>query len=116
MDVTDLKPFNCSTTLDYTLKALPPISKEYEAIAEKITMPFTGDGNFSAFNGEEEEEPAEEDPEAPKPPRFREEHRLSYNVKVMILRYLSQLPSHHFSLPTPLLLLLKCLVFPLTEN
>ena len=44
-----------STTSDYTLKAAPPISEEYTAIASKITTAFLGDPSFFAYNGEEAE-------------------------------------------------------------
>lgn len=45
-------------------------------------MMFTGDPSFFAFNGEENAEP--EDSEAPPVERFRELHRLSYTVRVML--------------------------------
>ena len=67
-----------STTSDFTLKALKPISDEYKLIAEKIIDSFTGDASFFAYNGEE----AAEDPEGPPVERFREQDRLSYTVAV----------------------------------
>ena len=50
-----------STTSDYVLKALPTISSEYGERAEKLTSTFTGDPSFFAFNGDEEESPADEE-------------------------------------------------------
>ena len=50
-----------STTSDYVLKALPSISSEYVERAEKLTSTFTGDPSFFAFNGDEEESPADEE-------------------------------------------------------
>ncbi len=40
-----------STTSDYTLRALPPISAEYRSTADKITSAFLGDPSFFAYNG-----------------------------------------------------------------
>ena len=50
-------------------------------MAEKLTMGFTGDSSFFAFNGEDGEV-EEEDPEAPPVERFRELHRISHTVRV----------------------------------
>ena len=78
--------FFCSTTSDYTLKAVPPISEEYSAIASKITAAFLGDPSFFAYNGEDPEaEP--EDPEAKPVERFREVHRLTYTIQVCFCFY-----------------------------
>jgi hypothetical protein len=62
------------------LRALPSLSPEYQAVADKLTATFTGDPSFFAFNGEEAE-PEPEDPEAPPVERFREVHRLSSTVR-----------------------------------
>jgi hypothetical protein len=62
------------------LRALPTLSAEYQAQADKLTSTFSGDPSFFAFNGEEAE-PEPEDPEAPPVERFREVHRLSATVK-----------------------------------
>ena len=70
-----------STTGDYVLRALPSLSEEYEAQAQTITSRFTGDPSFMAYNGQE---PEEVDPEAPPVERFREMHRLSYTVQVIL--------------------------------
>ncbi len=83
-------PFNRSTTSTYVLQALPALSADYEAQAEKLTVPFTGDPAFFAFaslsgdgsGGEAEVEIEAEDPDAPPVERFREVNRLSFNVKV----------------------------------
>jgi len=75
----DKKYYYC-TTSDYVLRALPTLSAEYQATADKLTSMFTGDPSFFAFNGEEAE-PEPEDPEAPPVERFREVHRLSSTVK-----------------------------------
>mmetsp|Transcript_16707 Transcript_16707/g.28328 ORF Transcript_16707/g.28328 Transcript_16707/m.28328 type:complete len:275 (+) Transcript_16707:188-1012(+) len=75
----DKKYYYC-TTSDFVLRALPDISADYIAQAEKIRIAFTGDPSFFAYNGEEEEaEP--EDPDAPPVERFREVHRLTFTVK-----------------------------------
>jgi radial spoke head protein 9 len=75
----DKKYYYC-TPSDYLLRALPPLSKEYEEMAEKLRVPFTGDPSFFAFNGEDPDaEP--EDPDAPPVERFKEVNRLSYAVK-----------------------------------
>ena len=68
-----------STTGDYTLRALPVLSDDYESQAQTLTMRFTGDPSFFNFAGTEEVE--EEDPEAPPVERFREVHRLSYVIQ-----------------------------------
>jgi hypothetical protein len=73
-----------STTSDYTLKAAPPITEEYTAIASKITTAFLGDPSFFAYNGEEAEA-EQEDPEAKPVERFREVHRLTYTIQVQFL-------------------------------
>lgn len=75
-------PYLCSTTSDYTLKALPPISAEYRAEADKITSAFLGDPSFFAYNGED---PEPEDPDAPPVERFREVHRLTQTVEVFFI-------------------------------
>lgn len=72
------KKFYFCTTSDYTLKALPPISAEYRAEADKITSAFLGDPSFFAYNGED---PEPEDPDAPPVERFREVHRLTQTVE-----------------------------------
>jgi len=67
------------------LRVLPkPLPKEYEALAEALNVPFTGDASFFAYNGEEAEEPDPDNPDAPPAERFRELHRLSYTVKVFL--------------------------------
>lgn len=73
-----------STTSDYTLRAVPALSAEYEAQAEGIITQFTGDPSFMAYNGAEAEEPADpDDPDAPPPKEmFREVHRLTYIIQV----------------------------------
>ena len=82
ININILKPL-CSTTSDYTLKAAPPISEEYTAIASKITTAFLGDPSFFAYNGEEADaEP--EVPEAKTVERFREGHRLTYTIQVQL--------------------------------
>jgi len=68
-----------SNPSNYYMRALPVLSREYEAIAETIAVRFTGDASFFAYNGEDAEP---EDPEAPPVERFRELHRLSYVVGV----------------------------------
>ena len=42
---------------NYYLRALPPLSKEYEDIAQVLSTRFTGDASFFAYNGEDPEEP-----------------------------------------------------------
>lgn len=75
-----VKKYYYCTTSDYVLRALPMLSADYQAQADKLSIPFTGDPSFFAFYGEEAEaEP--EDPEAPPVERFREVHRLSSTVK-----------------------------------
>ena len=81
VDVVLAVNLNHSTTSDYVLRALPTLSADYQAQADKLTIPFTGDPSFFAFFGEEAE-PEPEDPEAPPVERFREVHRLSSTVKV----------------------------------
>lgn len=71
--------YSCSTTSDYTLRAAPTLSEEYETQADSITSQFTGDPSFMAYNGEEPEEEPEED--AAPVERFREVHRLSYIIQ-----------------------------------
>ena len=100
--------FFCSTTSDYVLRALPTLSADYQAQADKLFSAFTGDPSFFAFNGEETE-PEPEDPEAPPVERFRELHRLSSTVKVLfdlILRiiFIQSISSYFlwfWSLPRP---------------
>lgn len=58
---------------------MPFLTEEYEKTAKKIFTPFLGDPSFFAYNGED---PEPEDPEAPPVERFREVHRLAYNVNV----------------------------------
>lgn len=73
------KKYYYCTTSDYTLRAVPSLSSEYEALAEPISSQFTGDPSFMGYNGAEEEEP--EDPDAPPVERFREVHRLTFIIK-----------------------------------
>lgn len=89
-----------STTSDFILRAVPTISDEYQKEAEKLTMSFTGDPSFFAFNGEEEEA-EQDDPDAPPVERFREVHRLAYTVKVMKISrlYISSQYGAIFNLP-----------------
>ena len=68
-----------STTSDFTLRALPPLSEDYRKQAEKITAAFLGDPSYFAYNGED---PEPEDPDAPPVERFREVNRLTYVVNV----------------------------------
>lgn len=73
-----------STTSDYTLRATPILSTEYETQAESLILsPFTGDPSFMAYNGAEPEEPVDpDDPDAPPPKEiFREVHRVSYTIQ-----------------------------------
>ena len=79
------KKYYYCTTSDYTLRAVPILSAEYEAQAEKITSPFTGDPSFMAYGGLEPEEPTDPEAEGAAPPveRFREVHRLTFNIKVI---------------------------------
>lgn len=74
------KKYYFCTTSDYTLRAMPQLSAEYEAQAETIFAPFTGDPSFMAYGGVE---PEEVDPDSDAPPveRFREMHRLAFTVK-----------------------------------
>lgn len=74
--------FSSSTTSDFTLRALPPLSEDYRKQAEKITAAFLGDPSFFAYNGED---PEPEDPDAPPVERFREVNRLTYVVNVSFL-------------------------------
>ena len=71
------KKFYYCTSSDYTLRSMPFLTEEYEKTAKKIFTPFLGDPSFFAYNGED---PEPEDPEAPPVERFREVHRLAYNV------------------------------------
>mmetsp|Transcript_10594 Transcript_10594/g.16052 ORF Transcript_10594/g.16052 Transcript_10594/m.16052 type:complete len:277 (+) Transcript_10594:57-887(+) len=82
-DEFPVKKYYYCTTSDYTLRAAPQLSAEYESQAEGITSQFTGDPSFMAYNGEEPEEPADpDDPDAPPPKEvFREVHRLSFIIK-----------------------------------
>lgn len=73
------KKYYYCTTSDYTLRAAPTLSEEYETQADSITSQFTGDPSFMAYNGEEPEEEPEED--AAPVERFREVHRLSYIIQ-----------------------------------
>lgn len=76
------KTYYYCVTSNYLLKALPVLSEEYIALANKITSAYTGDPSFFAFNGDETEaEP--EDPDAPPVERFRELHRLSHVVRLI---------------------------------
>lgn len=68
-----------STSSDYTLRSMPFLTEEYQKMAKNIFIPFLGDPSFFAYNGED---PEPEDPEAPPVERFREVHRLAYNVQV----------------------------------
>mmetsp|Transcript_19691 Transcript_19691/g.19791 ORF Transcript_19691/g.19791 Transcript_19691/m.19791 type:complete len:275 (-) Transcript_19691:95-919(-) len=78
-DFPEKKYYYC-TTSSYVLKAVPELSSEYEEMAQSITSRFTGDASYMQYNGAEpEEEP--DDPDMPPVERFREVHRLSYNVK-----------------------------------
>lgn len=77
-DFPDKKFFYCNPS-DYLLRAVPPLSAEYEATAKTLSMRFTGDPSFFAFTGTEEEEA--EDPDAPPVERFREIHRLAFAIK-----------------------------------
>eukprot|EP01038_Epipyxis_sp_PR26KG_P008605 gene8605-11629_t len=77
-DEFPVKKFYFCTTSDYTLRALPPITEEYEKQASVITSAFLGDPSFFAYNGED---PEPEDPEAPPVERFREVHRLTFTIK-----------------------------------
>jgi len=76
-DFPDKKYYYCNPS-NYLLRAVPPLTAEYEAQAKGLTQRFTGDPSFFAFNGEEAEE---EDPEAPPVERFREIHRLAFAIK-----------------------------------
>ena len=64
---------------------MPDLKPEYETIAAGISVMFTGDPSFFAYNGEETEEI---DPEAPPVERFRELHRLSFIVKVFKILFI----------------------------
>jgi len=75
-DFPEKKYYFC-TTSNYMLKAFPTLKPEYEDIASKISIAFTGDASFFAYSGEE---PEPDDPEAPPVERFREIHRLVYTV------------------------------------
>lgn len=77
------KSFYYCNPSNYYLRALPPLSKEYEETAKSLTARFTGDASFFAYNGEdpEEPEPDPEDENAAPVERFRELHRLSYVVR-----------------------------------
>jgi radial spoke head protein 9 len=77
------KKYYYCTTSDYTLRAVPALSAEYEAQAEGIITQFTGDPSFMAYNGAEPEEPTDpDDPDAPPPKEvFREVHRLTYIIQ-----------------------------------
>ena len=70
--------FCCSTTSDYTLRAVPHLPEDYVKQAAAIRTAFLGDPSFFAYNGEE---PEPEDPEAPPVERFREVHRLGYIIQ-----------------------------------
>jgi len=72
------KKYYYCTTSDYTLRAAPTLSEEYETQADSITSQFTGDPSFMAYNGLEPEEIEEG---APPIERFREVHRVSYIVQ-----------------------------------
>ena len=74
----DKKYFYCNPS-DYLLRAVPPLSAEYEKTAQALTQRFTGDPSFFNFSGAEEDEA--EDPDAPPVERFREIHRLAYAIK-----------------------------------
>jgi len=56
---------------------MPALSKDYEKLADAISVAFTGDPSFYGYNGVEQEP---EDPEAPQVERFREVHRLARTV------------------------------------
>jgi hypothetical protein len=73
-----------STTSDYTLRATPILSQEYESQADSLVLlPFTGDPSYMQYNGAEPEDPVDpDDPDAPPPKElFREVHRLSHTVQ-----------------------------------
>lgn len=74
------KVFYYCNPSNYYLRALPPLSKEYEDTAKVLNTRFTGDASFFAYNGEDQEEPETEEG-APPVERFREVHRLSYVVR-----------------------------------
>ena len=63
---------------------MPQLSPEYEAQAETIFSPFTGDPSYMAYGGVEPEEEADPDSDAPPVERFREMHRLAFTVKVVL--------------------------------
>lgn len=87
-------PHSCSILSDYVLRAMPVITEDYAALASKITVAFTGDPSFFAYNGEEEE-PEPEDPDAPPVERFRELHRLVYVIKVSLRCNVVHEPASH---------------------
>ena len=72
-----------STTSDYQLRQMPNNNAEYDSRAKVITSLFVGDPSFFAFNGDETEAPASDDPEAKPVEIFREINRLSFTVKVI---------------------------------
>ena len=80
------KRFYFCTTSDYTLRAFPSITAEFEKQAKEILTLFEGDPSFFKYSDDLEEEVPEddEDSETPKQDnKFREIHRLVYTVKVI---------------------------------
>jgi radial spoke head protein 9 len=81
-----LKKFYFCTTSDYTLRAVPPTTSEFDKKAAELLTQFEGDPSFFMYSeGLEEEVPNEdEDAEAPKQDsKFREIHRLAYTVRTI---------------------------------
>ena len=72
---------NLSTTGDFTLGQMPPLTTEWSKMAGAITMPFRGEPSLPLLaNGDAGEEEEDEDPDAPVPEKFREMHRLAFVV------------------------------------
>lgn len=69
-----------STTGDFTLGQVPPISAEWSKMASAISMPFRGEPSLPLLADGTEGEEADEGDDVPPPERFREMHRLSFVV------------------------------------